>query len=387
MPNIKLHPGQTHEHEINVISAYLLGTGDGGINNVEQNRQLAGSILHYRSRATVDSPTRKRGYDIVDADSAYLQNSVVRAGAHCEATRIEGDTSIPGQPVVGELSMLDAARPHLFNWLSLSKAAQGQTTDTFRTIAEPRTLATNPDNVAAWVTATQIQTITMRGVSEPGDEDLASSERMLQMLLEGRVRELGDQERKTLLQDYVESQAMRTESSRIAKADECLGELIDDPRSDAIADLGQKGRDVKFRVQPFNQLAGVLKDRQRDKDDPTPFIQARQGLNFQRNNNYLLEPVRSLTRITGRKLSDADPETTAQAIDARLEMLESVELGGPYDELRDQIVGHMEQLKVARTAKDLKRVKSIAKATKYLTVRCCLPGDTEAIDTWYGARF
>ena len=137
-----------------------------------------------------------------------------------------------------------------------------------------------------------------------------------------------------------------TEAQELAKANLALDEFSGNPDDlDAYLEVAKIAQKIRFRVQPFNQLAFALA-QSNDRDLMRQAAQtASSGILWQRTRDYLLQPFRILGAKTLKELQmqTGDPvEGLMPELSERLLALDRTVIGRPYDQLigRLLIEGH-----------------------------------------------
>jgi hypothetical protein len=383
----KLSAEQFAQHQVRAVTTVLNPTnGDGYIDDNPDNLQTEGMLLRLRSS---DVPSRSsHHYEMISLDSALVQIGLVGENIHTEAERISGDVSGLQAPVAGELPELEVQRRRILGWIGLTTSQQTEATDYFRRVATVRTLATSRSNGAIWTVATDSQTLSMGNVDDSEIDKMDRNSFELRELLTNRYDTLLKNRYRNELLDLHQLAMVRDENNRLATANEQLDTLIQNPHHPITADLAQTARRVLFRVQPFNQLALALKIQRQsgDRDDPTPYQTAQQGLFMKRFTNHILAPIRPLTDVSKVGLRELDAEQTVFNVNERLALFAELELSWPYDYLRDRILAAGEKLAVHTQGRKITALHRTAKQIQYLMEHHCLPNEPVLIDTWYGHR-
>lgn len=370
---------------VNARALTFRNNGDGWVLNEWGNRHLAGNVVLWRRRNTNLGP--KYHHEFVPIDSALLQIDKVGESINAEADRIGGSRADDGNWTSGELDDLSEARRQLGNWLTLGAEEKADIKSYFGGVAEVRSRAINPLNIAAGVRAAHMQDLKDKTGRDNPSAIMAMSQ-PLERSLEDRFTELVQ---KNLQVNNSRSARLARwifeENRNLANANEVIDRLLNEkPGYDKYTLVGVVNY-LKFRVQPFNMLGHELRQTGSNELDPALLEQVQQGLRFHRLNNYLLLPFRKLTSVNKGELQEGinrHRDEQLPAISERLEALESLGITeGPYWRLIGRLLAAGEEASAALEGSDVQTARKAAEQFKWLVHYLCMPGDDPEAETWY----
>lgn len=207
-----------------------------------------------------------------------------------------------------------------------------------------------------------------------------------------RNQALSQNEMKNNMRRYRLAGWLLDENRLLAHADVLLDKLSTKPQDeDAYYALLSAAHKIRFRVQPFNQLAYALKQTSNHIEDPTVIETTREGIQFQRLRNYLMQPFRVLTARPTAGSTKADTaqriESAIPAVEERLAALEAVDIGEPYKRLIGRVLVEGNTVSSELHGLNITAAQKAANRVKQLLVYHCLPGETDdAMQRWYRYR-
>ena len=389
---IDLSSGQIAEHgreRLEVVSFDPMKQGDGWVTNTRQNGHLAGYFVHKRSDH--DKPGHVWHYELVSAEETMLQAKVVQEKVDLEQARLVGSTGSDGRHVPGEIETVRDTRAELAWWVTLSPERIQFIKDFYVGVLSGRQKARNTQNAAVGTRAAKLSTLkdslgrdnpyAMMAMTHPLTDDMVERYGQLTKIsLIGNKRK--QREQKWLFID---------EALMLKSAQEFTDKLLDftnqrdyDTLMAALINVAGK---IRFRVQPFNQLAAEFHAagiRGIDSIDPDMLRRFQVGMGLGRHIGYLLQPFQYLSGF--KQVADFAVDEQTAAVEERLAALEEMPLTGAYRALADRVQAEGAELKAALHSQDAKRVRLIAKKTGNLLVDYCEPRNDPTEERWYGRR-
>jgi hypothetical protein len=375
------HEGQAEAPGLDAVRTVVYSNlGDGWVINEWPSRHLAGLIIQKRRRETTRGVRYQR--ERLDIDSAILQNEIVEASTTREAERIAGGANEDDSPKSGWLEQLDEQRQRWLAWLSLTDLEKASIHDFVTGVTGDLEGSTNPLNVLAYAKAKR-----MEELPNNPSADLALSHP-----LEGAWERRYSAVMVTHNTNAARMHRLRgwlfEENRHVANANSALNDLAVSPDDEAFDYLLNVTRHIRFRVQPFNQLAHAIhRTGNHGIEDPAVIETTQAGIQFQRLRNYFLKPFRQLI---SRTLTKYDAKSSSQMygvipeIEERLDALETVQIGEPYAHLIGRLL-----VAGSRVSENLHRLnpdaaQHAANVFKQLIIYHCLPEETDDIkEPWY----
>ncbi len=376
---IELTPAQAQEHDMpHVRGTIITDNGDGWVINEPGNRHLSGSIIQHRRRHT-DKGTITYS-EFVPVDNVLPQTERVLGNIAAETERLQGTVDDAGRHVPGEIDNLSRQRILLSNWLTITPEEEQEIKDYFAGVAGSRQRATNPFNKSIGERAVKMKNLkdrlgrdnpsAMRAMSHPLEADMTQ-----------RYAQVGRTRSRNTRRELQWSQWSREENQNIHHAVEAI-EIND------LDWLSRIGRGVRFRVQPFNELAGEIHSTGDRLVDPEQLARLGRGLNFMLFKNYLLKPFNELAKLKTKdfKSFSEDFERVVSGVNERQAALEEMDLDGPYHTLRGRILRLGGELLTAAQNGEATLAKQKDDQIKTLLAYHCEPKDDPAVNEWYGQK-
>jgi hypothetical protein len=385
--NVPLSINQAKTHGLAMVSGIVLhDRQDGWVKNEWPNRHLSGSIVEYHQYDTRYGSKHRR--DFVPIDNVIGQKEIVADYLTEQARRIAGYTDDTGEHIAGELDELREARIGLLGWLALTPQEKQDIKDYFSRVASVRSRPVNPFNITVGGLAILMKDLKdSKGRDNPGA--ILARTHPFEHAERARYKQIGKRlTANNARQIRLQYNWLAFENYNIGQAFEALEDIVNRESSAGLDRLKLYAREIRFRVQPFNQFAHATHETNGQIDDISPAEILWKGLDYARHINYLLVPFRQLTTKNKKSSTDKSsrsPEVLARNMQERVDVLDSLRLSGPYgDHLTGRLADLGQRAVDATLAGNAKAAKEAGNKFKWLANYYVLPGDSEKDKaTWY----